>query len=139
MLRGLSTVTFWADDLVAAKEWYAKVLGQEPYFDSAEHGMGPGYYEFRIGDYEHELGIIDRRFAPEGSGPGTAGARVYWHVDDIDAELARLQSLGATVYEPRQDRSEGWATASVVDPFGNVIGLIRSPHYLEVLARRSGS
>jgi len=28
----------------------------------------------------------------------------------------------------------GFVTASVVDPFGNVLGLMRSPHYLEVLA-----
>ncbi len=25
------------------------------------------------------------------------------------------------------------ATASVVDPFGNILGLMRNPHYLEVL------
>jgi predicted enzyme related to lactoylglutathione lyase len=139
MLRGLSTVTFWADDLEAATRWYTEMLGVEPYFNSADRGMGPGYVEFRFGDYQHELGLIDRSFAPEGSGASTAGARVYWHVDDIDAELARLEALGAKVYEPRQDRSESWATASVTDPFGNVIGLIRSPHYLEILAARGGS
>lgn len=28
------------------------------------------------------------------------------------------------------------ATASVVDPFGNVLGVMHDPHYLEVLAAR---
>jgi catechol 2,3-dioxygenase-like lactoylglutathione lyase family enzyme len=66
MLRGVSTVNLWADDLPAATRWYTELLGVEPYFTSEAAGRGPGYVEFRIGDYQHELGIIDRRFAPPG-------------------------------------------------------------------------
>jgi hypothetical protein len=33
-----------------------------------------------------------------------------------------------------KDRGEGFVTASVVDPFGNVLDLIHSPHYVEMLA-----
>jgi catechol-2,3-dioxygenase len=44
------------DDLEAAKRWYAQLLGIEPYFQR------PGYYEFRIGDYQHELGLIDSKY-----------------------------------------------------------------------------
>ena len=29
--------------------------------------------------------------------------------------------------------TEGFITASVVDPFGNVLGIMYNPHYLEVL------
>jgi hypothetical protein len=29
----------------------------------------------------------------------------------------------------------GFVVASVVDPFGNIVGLMHSPHYLEVLDR----
>lgn len=62
MLRGLTTVSFWADDLVAARQWYAELLGVQPYFErpDSEH---PAYIEFRLGDYQHELGIIDSRYA----------------------------------------------------------------------------
>jgi hypothetical protein len=35
MLRGFATISFWADDLEAAKRWYAELLGIEPYFVSA--------------------------------------------------------------------------------------------------------
>lgn len=66
-LRGLTTVSFWADDLVAAKKWYAELLGTDPYFER------PGYAEFRLGDYQHELGLIDSRYAPGGSSTGAAG------------------------------------------------------------------
>jgi predicted enzyme related to lactoylglutathione lyase len=126
MVRGLATVSFYADDHAAATRWYTEVLGIEPYFTR------PGYAEFRIGDYQHELGIIDRRYAPPGAaGPG--GAIVYWHTDDLQGTLDRLKSLGAKEFEPLTERGPGFVTASVVDPFGNVLGVMTNVHYLEVL------
>ena len=128
MLRGFATVNYWADDLEAAKEWYSELLGIEPYFER------PGYYEFRVGDYEHELGLIDGRYAPEGSATNPGGAMLYWHVDDVAATLEKLVSMGAKEYEALTRRGEaGFVTASVVDPFGNVLGIMYNPHYLEVL------
>lgn len=127
MLRGLTTVSFFADDLDAASRWYAELLGIEPYF------ARPGYLEFRIGDSEDELGIIDRRYAPPGSASGPAGALVYWFVDDLTATLEKLLVMGAAEYEPVRDRGNGYVTASVSDPFGNVLGIMRNPHYLEML------
>lgn len=32
MLRGLTTISYRAEDIEAAKRWYAKMLGIEPYF-----------------------------------------------------------------------------------------------------------
>jgi hypothetical protein len=37
-------------------------------------GGTPVYVEFRVGDYQYELGIVDSRFAPHGR-PGLAGVR----------------------------------------------------------------
>jgi predicted enzyme related to lactoylglutathione lyase len=128
MLRGLTTVSFWAADLAAAKKWYAELLGIDPYFER------PGYAEFRIGDYQHELGIIDSKYAPKGAAGGPGGAIVYWHLDDVAATLEKLKAMGAKEYEPLTKRGEaGFITASVVDPFGNILGLMYNPHYLEVL------
>jgi hypothetical protein len=42
-----------------ARSWYAQFLGIEPYFVRPEDGP-PAYVEFRVGDYQDELGIIDR-------------------------------------------------------------------------------
>jgi predicted enzyme related to lactoylglutathione lyase len=127
MLRGLATVSFWANDLEAAKQWYTEFLGIEPYF------ARPGYYEFRLGDYQDELGLIDRRYAPAGAASGPGGAVVYWHVDDVAATLRKLLAMGAQEYQPYTDRGHGFITAAVVDPFGNVLGIMYNPHYLEVL------
>jgi predicted enzyme related to lactoylglutathione lyase len=131
MLRGLSTVSFFADDVAAAQSWYAKVLGIEPYFVRPVEGP-PAYAEFRIGDYQHELGIIDRRFAPARPSEA-AGAVTYWHVDDVQGAFDRLIALGATPYEEPVERGPGFVTASVVDPFGNILGVMYNAHYLKVL------
>ncbi len=132
-LRGLSTTTFYADDLAAAKKWYAEFLGIDAYFAFPETGA-PAYIEFRIGDYQHELGFIDRKYAPKNAVAGPGGAVTYWHVDDIEAVFQRLLSLGATEYEPIMKRGNSdFVTASVVDPFGNVLGIMYNPHYLEIL------
>ena len=137
MLRGLTTVRFQAADLAAAKAWYSEILGITPYFER------PGYVEFRIGDYQHELGIVDVSALGQlgGSAPvatGPAGAVTYWHVDDVPSTLERLLPLGAKPHEPLRDFG-GFIVASVIDPFGNILGLMHSPHYLEVLGtRRAG-
>ena len=136
MLRGLSTLNLFAEDLSAATRWYTEALGVTPYFTSEATGRGPGYVEFRIGDYQHELGIIDRRFAPPGMAAGPGGAIVYWHVDDVAATLERLLALGAKQLDGVRERGPGFVTASVIDPFGNVVGIMYNRHYLEVLGKR---
>jgi predicted enzyme related to lactoylglutathione lyase len=71
-----------------------------------------GYVEFRIGGYQHELGIIDRRFAPPELAAEPGGVVIYWHVDDVAATLDRLVSLGARQLEAVTGRGPGsWATA----------------------------
>ncbi|MCU6711064.1 VOC family protein [Paenibacillus sp. J5C_2022] len=132
-LRGMANVSFWAEDLNTAKEWYTKLLGVEPYFQSP-NPENPAYIEYRIGDFQDELGIIDKKYAPQTATlAGVGGATLYWHVDDVVGMLKKLEELGATQYEPLTERGVDWFTASVVDPFGNIIGLIHSPHYKEVL------
>ena len=130
MLRGMATVSLFADDLPAATDWYTTLLGIEPYFVRLVDGP-PAYVEFRVGDYQHELGIIDRRWAPhQDTEPG--GAVLFWHVDDIEAALTRLRELGATEHDAVTPRESGFVTASVVDPFGNILGVMQNPHYLSV-------
>ena len=127
-LRGFTTISYWAADLEAAKRWYTELLGIEPYFQR------PGYCEFRLGDYQHELGLIDSKYAPfDKEAHVPAGALMYWHVDDANATFDRLLSLGAIQLEAPVDRGHGYITASVVDPFGNVLGIMYNPHYLQVL------
>ena len=135
MLRGLATISYWADDVKAARAWYSELLGIEPYLQRPD-ADNPAYIEFRLGDYQDELGIIDTHYAPRGAtGPG--GVIAYWHVDDVAATMERLLAMGASEYEPITPRGDGgWITASVVDPFGNVLGIMYNPHYLQILGEK---
>lgn len=133
MLRGLITAVYHTTDLDAATRWYADLLGIEPYVRRV------AYAEFRVGDYQHELGLLDSRFLPDLGGgkaaaTGPAGVILYWHVDDVPATLERLAAMGATLHQPPRDFGEGFVGASVIDPFGNVLGIMDNPHYLEILA-----
>lgn len=132
-LRGLTTVSFYADDMKAARDWYTKLLGISPYFQRPD-AENPAYIEFRIGDYQHELGIIDRRYAPKNSFQGHGGAVIFWHVDNVKEVFDKLLSMGAKEYEPIINREAGFITASVIDPFGNILGIMYNPHYLDVLS-----
>lgn len=127
MLRGFATVNYFASDLEAAERWYTELLGVQAYFHV------PGYVEFRVGDYQDELGIIDAAYGPAAT-QRPAGEIVYWHVDDLDGSFDRLLALGATVNNARADYGT-FSTASVVDPFGNVLGIMANPHYAEVFER----
>ncbi|MCX5412827.1 VOC family protein [Streptomyces sp. NBC_00059] len=135
MLRGLTTARFHASDLAAAKLWYTELLGVEPYFER------PGYVEFRIGDYQHELGLVDSAYVQGlgkhgGTDTGPSGTVAYWHVDDVQEAVSRVVGLGAEINEPVRKFGDGFVGASVVDPFGNVLGLMQNQHYLEILATR---
>lgn len=133
-LRGVATISFWAADMEAAKEWYTELSGIEPYFERLGGDGKLAYIEWRFGDYQHELGIIHSSYAPKGVTAGPGGAVVFWHVDDVAAALERVKAMGAKEYEPITNRGAGFITASVVDPFGNILGLMYNSHYLEILA-----
>lgn len=113
MLLGLRTAIYHVEDIAAAKLWYMKVLGFPPYFDQ------PFYVGFNVGGYE--LGLT-----PDG---GSQAVGAYWGVKDIEAAHARLLELGAEPRNDVQDVGEGIRTADVVDPWGNVFGLIENPHF----------
>lgn len=132
ILRGIATISIWAADHAKAVSWYSELLKMKPYFER------PGYAEFRVGDYETELGIIDSNYASYLAFPDKpAGAVVYWQVDDIQAMFAKLLTMNSLELEASKDRGNGFTTATVVDPFGNILGIMQNPHYQEVLTPAS--
>lgn len=125
-LRGMANASYWADDWTAAKDWYSQLIGVEPYF------LRDGYAEWRVGDDLDELGLVDNRYRTPGAAKGPGGVVLYWHVDDVHGMFDRLLTMGATEHERPQDRGRGFVTATVVDPFGNLFGVMYNPHYVEV-------
>jgi|GEM_PF-127635 len=117
MLQGLRTVVYKVDDLEKAKKWYTSVLGIEPYFDQ------PFYVGYQVGGYE--LGLD-----PDMEGVTRGNNQpVYWGVDDCQKTLATLLEKGAKKDSDPQNVGEGIIVATVLDPFGNVFGIIENPHF----------
>jgi predicted enzyme related to lactoylglutathione lyase len=115
MLLGLRTAIYPAPDLAAAKAWYAQMLGIEPYFDE------PFYVGFSVGGFE--LGLLPT------ATPASVGPQPLWGVADIDAAMAQVLGLGATLLDPVAEVGGGIKVAAVKDPFGNRLGLIQNPQF----------
>jgi predicted enzyme related to lactoylglutathione lyase len=118
MFQGLRTVIYNPGaDMEKAKNWYRNMLGFDPYFDQ------PFYVGFSVGGYE--LGL--NTGAPKSS--SDSGVMAYWGVADMAKAHARLLELGAKPHTPIEDVGEGVLVASVVDPFGNIVGIIENHHF----------
>lgn len=118
MIQGLRTIVYYVTDLDKAKRWYSTVLGEGPYFDE------PYYVGFEVGGFE--LGLVP---AEPGQPTGPGGVGAYWGVPNADAAYARLLELGATAHSPVEDVGGGIRVAAVLDPVGNVFGVIENPQF----------
>lgn len=119
MFEGLRTVIYHVSDMSKAKSWYSALLGKAPYFDE------PFYVGFNVGGYELGLHPTETSEAiPKGVGVVT-----YWGVPDAAAAMARLLELGAVEHEAVFDVGGGILVGAVIDPFGNVVGVIQNPHF----------
>src|SRR5664280_3786129 len=78
-LQGLRTIIYPAPDLDAARAWWTRALGRDPYFDQ------PFYVGYDVAGYE--LGLL-----PEGN--PSDGALTYWGVPDVPAAVAESLRVG---------------------------------------------
>ncbi|MFL6196640.1 MAG: VOC family protein [Thermoanaerobaculia bacterium] len=115
---GLRTAVYHVEDIEKARDWYRTVLDTDPYFDQ------PFYVGFNVGGFE--LGLDPD---PDSGRPGAGSVGAYWGVKDAEAAYARLLGLGASEHQGVRDVGEGIRVASVLDPFGNVLGIIENPHF----------
>ncbi|MBV6442376.1 MAG: hypothetical protein EPGJADBJ_04088 [Saprospiraceae bacterium] len=119
---GLRTCIYRVPDLAAATEWYTQVLGFQPYFNQ------PFYVGFEVGGYE--LGL--QPYETPASAEATAdkeNIETYWGVDDIQATFAHMIELGATTKMKPTNVGEDIWVATVKDPWGNIFGMIKNPHF----------
>lgn len=112
MFKKLRTVIYHVPDIAAAREWYIRATGIQPYFDE------PFYVGFDINGYE--LGL-DPNLAGVLPGNHTVS---YWAVDDTEAAAGRLTAIGGKLVQPKTNVGGTICIAVVEDPFGNHIGLI---------------
>ncbi len=117
VINGLRTVIYHVDDIEKAKSWYSKALGIEPYFDQ------PFYVGFNIGGFE--LGLD-----PDMSNISLGNNLVaYWGVKEIKSSLKHLLEAGGKINSEIQEVGNNILVATIIDPFGNIFGLIENPHF----------
>jgi hypothetical protein len=93
-------------------------------------GLPAGHVGFREGVSNSELGITDRKLAPNGMGTGPGGPVTYWEVDDVAPAFRSTALRGARQLQPPTELTRGFMIASMLDPFGNVLRLRLDPDYL---------
>jgi predicted enzyme related to lactoylglutathione lyase len=115
--QGLRTIIYHVPDLAKAKAWYSVALGILPYFDE------PFYVGFNVGGYE--LGLD-----PDMTNV-TAGSNVeaYWGVNNIIETYKSLTEKGAREHSPIREVGGSIYVATLLDPFGNIFGIIENPHF----------
>lgn len=113
---GLRTVVYEVGNLEEAIGWYTQAFGIEPYFNES------WYVGFNIRGFE--LGLMPTEDTGE---PKAKNILAYWGVEDVEKEYARLLSLGAKENAPIMDVGGGIRLGSVIDPFGNALGIIYNP------------
>ena len=116
--HGLRTAIYFVADMPAARQWYTDVLGMLPYFDE------PFYVGFNVGGYE--LGLHP---GATKSAPAPQSVTVYWGVDDVEATFTSLLAAGATAFEAPENVGGEIVVAAVHDPWGNIFGIIKNPHF----------
>ena len=117
-ILGLRTTIYKVPDLSKAKEWYSIAFETKPYFDE------PYYVGFTIGGFE--LGLQPTETIIKENIVNVAS---YWGVENMQESYTKFITLGATEHEPPFNVGGEIVTATVKDPFGNLIGLIYNPQF----------
>jgi catechol 2,3-dioxygenase-like lactoylglutathione lyase family enzyme len=116
-------VRYMVDDVDEAVAFYTKLLGFELLTSAS-----PAFADVKRGNLRLLLAgpaSSAGRPMPDGAKPGPGGwNRIHLHVDDIDAEVARLREAGVPF---RNDvvTGPGGSQILLLDPSGNVVELFQ--------------
>ena len=121
--REMVCVRYMVDDVAAALNFYTTMLGFEvlTHFPPAFADVARGSLRLLLSGPASSAG----RAMPDGTKPGPGGwNRIHLLVDDIEAEVARLKSAGAT-FRNEVLSGPGGKQVLLLDPAGNVIELFQ--------------
>jgi predicted enzyme related to lactoylglutathione lyase len=113
MASKLALIEFPADDAERARGFWSGLLGVA--LDPREASQGDGWQSATADSRTAATVGVHAR----GRGPGDSFSLPYFEVDEIDATLAQVASLGGSVVHP----GELWAICK--DSEGNPFGLAR--------------
>lgn len=114
----IAAVMVHVSDVSAALAWYQRAFVRAVPISLAE----PAFDCLSLEGVNIEIVPADDKVSS-----GASGSVVYWRVPALEAALAHLQSLGATLYRGPMAIEDGQAMCQLRDPWGNCIGL-RGPY-----------
>lgn len=104
-------------DIDRASEFYSE-MGL--LFTKHRHGSGPEHYTSCVAGFVFEI-------YPLGRHPSTIGTRIGFSVDDVDAIVTKLITIGAELVSPATDSK--WGRRAVVrDLDGHIVELLTPPN-----------
>jgi catechol 2,3-dioxygenase-like lactoylglutathione lyase family enzyme len=117
--KGISTVTFFVEDLPTTKQFYQHVFGLPVIFEDPDSAV------FKFGSMLINLLKVEAApelIEPALVAPREAGSRMQFtiDVDDVDAMCAELISRGVVLLNGPMNRPWGIRTASFMDPAGHI-------------------
>ena len=96
-------------DLETCRDWYCLQFGfQQTLFDEKKR-----FVLLEAGGLKLALK----------AGKALTHSRIYFEVEDLNAELKRLERLGTVPIKPLQSSEEGYIRAVFADPAGNELNL----------------
>ncbi len=113
-IRSISAITFATSDMARAVRFY-EALG----FSMAYGGETAAFTSFRVGT--GSLNLARAAAQP----PSTAGTRVIFHVDDVDAMYAHVLAGGFTPETSPRDAVWGERYFHLTDPDGHALSFAR--------------
>ncbi|MDE2750330.1 MAG: VOC family protein [Chloroflexota bacterium] len=117
-MRPIVHVEIASADNDAQKAFYSALLGWQ--VNEVPMGDDFTYVMFNTG--------VDQGVAlsPVGDGMKPGDVILYFHSDDLDADMARVPELGGTVILPRQEVPGFGALGMFLDPTGNRVAFWQS-------------
>jgi catechol 2,3-dioxygenase-like lactoylglutathione lyase family enzyme len=116
-------VRYMVDDVDAAIDFYTRLLGFEVLSSAA-----PAFADVKRGNLRLLLSgpkSSAGRPMTDGTQPVPGGwNRIHFHVEDLDAEVARLERAGAT-FRNEVVKGPGGKQVLLVDPAGNFVELFQ--------------
>lgn len=116
MFTALKAIAYQVADLGRAKLWYTTILGKEPALDS------PFAVVFLLGD-----SVLSLVPAGDHTPETKQNAVAHWSVEDADSARLQLLAAGAAARGEVMTGALGNRNATVVNPFGNILGITSRP------------
>ena len=126
-LQGLkfAHVAFRVQDIDRTIAWYRDVLGADVVCHVEAAGPKPEYYYAEFANGQMVEFFPHAQAAPEPAADATGFAHLSLLVDDIQAALAHVQAVGATISRPYFEGRAGQLVFFLADPDGHQIELMQ--------------